>query len=827
MKKTILFVLLVVSIGFAQGLSLNPWKDIARNSLPSGLDKQITVENYRLVQLDSKSLADFLKTAPGEFSFTSGKVPVLELPLPNGQISKFEVYYSPIMEPALEATYPEIRTYLGKSIDNYSYSARLDLTPHGFHGQIFTSEGTIFIDPYSKGNTGYYLSYFRKDFTPSLEKIQKGICLVDSESPEVPSSAKLTPGILRKYRLACAATGEYTAFHGGTVVNAMAAIVTSVNRVNQCYERDFSIRMILVANNNLIVYTNASTDPYTNNNGSTMLGQNITNLNTVIGSANYDIGHVFSTGGGGVAYLGSVCGSSKAGGVTGGPAPVGDPFDIDYVAHEMGHQFGANHTQNNNCQRNASTAFEPGSAATIMGYAGICPPDLQNNSDDYFHIGSMVEISNFIAGTGNSCAVSASNTNEKPTVTVPNGGFTIPKSTPFKLTGSAQDVDNTTISYCWEEYDLGPSTNPNSPSGNAPIFRSFDPVSIATRWFPKKADVYSGTQVLGEIMPSYARNLKFRLTARDNNPGAGNYAYGELTFAVSGTAGPFKVTYPNTNVPVPALSNLDVTWDVASTNTSPINCQAVNILLTTNSGSTFTTVATNQPNTGVATVVIPNVQTTTARIVIEAADNIFYDVSDANFSITSPVPVELASFVASANNSNVRLEWSTATETNNKGFSVERKTVNGEFVPVGFVNGHGTTTNISDYTFTDKVLTAGKFVYILKQIDFDGSSSYSNEVEVEIANPLEFVLDQNYPNPFNPSTSISFSIPEASSVKVVIYDVLGNKITELVNGNLALGYHKVSFDASKLNSGIYLYTISAQSNSGKVFSATRKMMLLK
>jgi len=827
MIRTFLLLALFATITFSQGSFLNPWTDAAKSNLPSGLEKQITVENYRLTELDKASITEFFKKVPAEFSYNGGRVPVLELPMPDGTSAKFEIYNSPVMEPALAAKFPEINTFLAKPVTPGYYSARLDLTPHGFHAQIFSDKGTIFIDPYGKGNATYHISYFKKDFAPSAVKRALGVCLVDEQHEGNTGEARLAPGTLRTYRLALAATGEYTAFHGGTVALGLAAIVTSVNRVNQVYERDFSIRMILVANNNLLVYTNASTDPYTNSNGSTMLGQNQSTCNSVIGTANYDIGHVFSTGGGGVAYLGCVCTSNKAGGVTGGPAPVGDPFDIDYVAHEMGHQFGANHTQNNNCQRNSSTAFEPGSASTIMGYAGICSPDLQSNSDDYFHIGSMVEISNFIAGTGNNCAVSVSNGNEKPVPTVPTGGFTIPINTPFKLTGSATDADNTTLTYCWEQYDLGPSTHPNSPSGNAPIFRSFDPVTSPTRWFPKRSDVYSGTQVLGEILPSYARNLKFRMVVRDNNPGAGNYAYGEVSFAVSAAAGPFKVTYPNSNVSIPALAPVNVTWNVASTNTSPINCQTVNIKITTDQGNSFVTVASGLPNTGTATVSLPNVQTTTARLYIEAADNIFYDVSDANFSITQAVPVELTSFSANTSNGTVSLEWQTATETNNKGFSVERKGADGNFTEVGFVNGQGTTTKMSSYSFNDRPNAAGIFTYRLKQSDFDGSFSYSNEVEVDVANPQEFTLSQNWPNPFNPSTVVRYALPVAGYVKLEVFSTLGEKVASLIDGYMEAGEHSVVFDASKLNSGVYLYTITAQGASGKAFSATRKMMLLK
>ncbi len=621
----------------------NYWKDIQQSGINTLGERVIIPEKYRTLTLNTEEIKSVLNTAPQEKNvLAANSGTVLYLPLPDGSTGRFRIVESPTMEDALAAKFPEIRTYTGQGIDDRYATAKIDITPAGFHAMIMTTGNMIFIDPYAKGDILHYISYNKTDFKPE-ENTFHCETLSSLEKRNIRNGkAPLLEGELRTYRVAIGATGEYTIYHGGTVSAGMAAIVTALNRVNGVYEKEVSVRMVLVANNNLIVYTNAASDPYTNNDGEAMLSQNQTTCDNIIGSANYDIGHVFSTGGGGIAQLGCVCFAGyKAQGVTGLPSPTGDPFYIDYVAHEMGHQYDGNHTFNStsgSCgggNRNASTAFEPGSGSTIMAYAGICSPNnLQNNSDAYFVSKSLDEILNFTNGT--SCAVVTTTGNLNPVVTVPAGGQTIPKSTPFVLTGSATDGNNDPLTYCWEQYDIGPAGNWNAPSGNAPLFRSFSPVTNGTRTFPKLSSLLNNAQVIGEILPTYSRNMNFVLVARDNKAGGGGAGFEFTSYAVTASAGPFLVTYPNTAVTLNATLPQTITWDAANTNAAPVNCANVNIKLSTDGGITYpTTLAANTPNDGSETVMLPQDSTNTARIKIEAAGNIFFDISNTNFSIVT------------------------------------------------------------------------------------------------------------------------------------------------------------------------------------------------
>lgn len=434
MKQMLLMAFLFWSFQLLHAQTI--WTPISNSAIQNTGDRKLIPDQYTTFQLDTSTMRAALFQAPHEQNTHPGEsAQIIEVPTPEGQILWFRIVRYEMMESALSARYPEIVTLLGVSTDRSLYRIRLDWTARGFHAVFDSPKGKIYIDPYAFGDTKHYVCYYKRDYPVPSDPF---ICHVDKTAPAEefqPDDSKAGDCVFRSYRLAMATTGEYSNYHGATSAAqsalVLAAVVTAVNRINEVYEADLTIRLILIGNTDAVFYYNPTTDPFTNNNGNTMLGENQANMTSVIGSANYDIGHVFSTGGGGVAALFGPCNSgSKARGVTGLSNPIGDPFYIDYVAHEMGHQFGANHTQNNNCNRNGATAMEPGSASTIMGYAGVCAPNIQAHSDAYMHAISIQEIGNFVAfGAGNNCDTPISFTNNAPVI---NGGsdHIIPVSTP-------------------------------------------------------------------------------------------------------------------------------------------------------------------------------------------------------------------------------------------------------------------------------------------------------------------------------------------------------------------------------------------------------------
>ena len=567
----VLFSLLSIhSIVLAAESPQNIWSEVAQTELDSGLNKAkenwVNPDQFRAFSLNKPALTDILKKAPLEqpqLNALSRQQPALiYLPTPDGEYMAFEFVESPVMSSKLAEKFPELKTYSGFSIEDPSITVRFDYTQKGFHAQVLAPGNRWYIDPLHKNESNTYASYFNKNYHPLKDH---GQCLLESDTlfSRTAGFAERSGDVLRTYRLAVATTGEYGQFHGGTASGAMAAVVTTINRVNGIYEKELAVRLTLVGNNNLIIYTDPTTDPFTGNlSAGTLIGESQTEIDSKIGTANYDIGHTFSTGAGGLAGLGVVCsGSSKARGVTGTSNPVGDAFDVDFVAHEIGHQFHGNHTFNGaqgNCSgsnRNGSTAYEPGSGSTIQAYAGICGSDnIQNNSDPIFHSESHAEMMSYIAG-GGSCGTTTALGNAIPSSNA-GADYTIPVQTPFVLTGSGNDTDGDSLTYMWEQRDLGPQSQLSAADdGQIPLFRALTPTADPLRYLPKLATLVNNSSDNSEKLPQLGRTMNWRLTVRDNKGGVES---DDAQITVTSAAGPFQVTSPNGGENTSGTDNSDL-----------------------------------------------------------------------------------------------------------------------------------------------------------------------------------------------------------------------------------------------------------------------------
>jgi hypothetical protein len=651
--------MLLMCFGLSAQNYIDLWKTASLNETVSKTKvfRNTVPQEFKLFTLNPVELNSLLATAPQRFTTPSNAI--IEFPTNNGEIQKFRVYEASVLDALLQAQYPTIRSYTAQGIDDPSAIARFSYSDSGLNVMISSANyGTIYIDPYTK-DLNQYISYATNSLPEDSRSFE---CLVQDtlQDEVVLSPLNADDGKLRTYRLALACTGEYAQYHlnnqgipsSATDEVKKAAVLTAMNtamtRINGVFEKEVALTMVIIANNTEIIFLNAGSDPYTNNNGGVMLGQNQSTINSIIGTANYDIGHVFSTGGGGIASLGSVCGSSKAQGVTGLPQPIGDDFYINYVAHEMGHQFRANHTQNNSCNRNNATSMEPGSASTIMGYAGICSPNVQSDSDAYFHAISIQEMWGFISILGgSSCPVETDTGNAPPTADAgPN--YTIPRTTPFILKGIATDPDTEDVlSHNWEQMDQQIGTMPpQNTSAFGPMFRSENSLISPNRYMPKLSTVLNGqTQTTWEVVPSVSRTMKFRYTVRDNVAGGSSSASDNTVITVDGDSGPFVVTSQNASTTWSPQSNETITWDVAGTDVAPVDSPNVDILFSTNGGQTYDVViAEDIPNNGSAEISAPNLNTTSGRFMIISSNNIFYDINGGVITIEGELGINENSF---------------------------------------------------------------------------------------------------------------------------------------------------------------------------------------
>jgi len=645
----LLFCCVIFLIGFYSfGQQSNSiWTKASNESLLSQQTKlartsEPTSANY--YQLNMALLKDALLEAPDrDLNQTSNLI--VMMPNSQGSLERFSIMKNAVMHPELQAKYPNMNSYIGKSLANPSVAIYFSITSKGFHAMTLSTEvGTEYIDPYTAGNG--YIVYSRSNLPRNTVGM---ICEFDDADTQGMKTyvdenitANVNDGMRRTYALALGCSPNYTNFHGGTVADGLAAMIVSITRVSGIYDRDFSVRLQLIGNNDLLVSTDAN-PIFGNNTG--VINTADSTINSIIGSANYDIGHVFTTGAGGLAGLGVVCTTSKASGITGISSPIGDPFDVDYVAHEMGHQFGGSHTFNGSSgscsggNRSATSAYEPGSGSTIMAYAGICPgQNVQNSSEDYFHRRSIVQISNNIQfGPASNCPELVATGNFAP-VAEAGASYIIPISTPYKLTGSSTDADGiATHTYTWEQYDLGSAGVPTTTTVEGPMVRSFKGTTNPVRYIPRLSDVVAngGVSTTWEKLAAVSRVLNFELTVRDNDSRGGQTDSDNLTATTDASAGPFMVTSQSTAEVWQEGSTQTITWNVANTDVAPVSATNVNILLSTDGGVTFpTALASNVANDGSQAINVPfGTITTNARIIVEGAGNIFYNVNSVNFSI--------------------------------------------------------------------------------------------------------------------------------------------------------------------------------------------------
>ena len=646
------------------------WLPVAPDDvvLPVGSYRAFEPYTYQAYRLDYDALVKNLAQAPMEFTAKAKKPVVVLLPVGSGQLEQFALVESPVMMPKLQERHPETRTFSGYSLQTPNKRIRCSYSPSwGFKAIVLRPDkGVEYIEPLAREQNEYYMVYDRHAFPNELrlkgkttaelpEKIS-----VEAETPRVSlpparpadrGSELGGPVVVKEYRFAAACTGEFSQDNGGTLQKVLDKVVDVTNKLNAIYERDLDIRLKLVDDEEKIIFLDPTTDPYTGTDVGGWLNQNPTAMGTNLGSADkYDIGHVFARYMGGpaigVGFLGSCCTILKGRGCSSGNKPYEDDF-FSVIGQEIGHQWNGGHTWANcspinNAGYTAGSACEPGGGTTIMAYSGVCGPDnVQNGFGDlYYNVCSIIEIRSFVEiGEGATCGADITTDNTAPIVTLPYANnFFIPISTPFELTGSAVDPDGDPLTYCWEGIDVGPLAPLGSPVGSTAIFRSYPPTSIPTRTFPKMQTIISTQADKRELLPSYTRDLTFALTARDDRAGGGGVGIDTVRFKATDLAGPFAVTSPSGSF---AFWNKGeykiVTWDVANTDKAPVNCKKVNIKLSLDAGYTYPiTLAANVANTGRYCIKVPEIESTTARVRVEAADNVFFDISNSNFKIQAP-----------------------------------------------------------------------------------------------------------------------------------------------------------------------------------------------
>lgn len=648
--------------------------------------------------LDEGLLATRLKDAPRQ---TPGPFPqetVISLLLPDGTFPEVAVVETRLMESSLAALFPQIRTYAFEGKDDRALTGQMAVGPTGFHAVAQHRGHLLRIDPFVSTAGRVYLGYRDRDRTDGSNVIDHP----DDEHPPTPGTPLASAlvgaptgnfGIgdtLRIYRLAAATTGEFfqAREQGFGTLGVLFSLVVDIMGVNAVFEPELGVRLVISLASLDVFYDDPTTDPFVQNDDPmtmategtpcSLRGQNRTNSvdNMALDNGDYDLGFLLATqsggGGAGCAWFNlcregaGVLHKSAAAGKVGNN---GTNSAVGLMLHETGHQLGANHTYSGqaggcdlpNFSENPAadptappgSAYEPGSGSTIMSYSGVCadqagnpppppPPPLQNDNVDlsglgtasYYHTASFHQIQEYLTnGDGSTCGTTQATGNLAPTMVDAGPDFTIPRQTPFTLLGEdAQDLDP--LTYVWEQLDLATTRRPiDTDDGAGPIIRSVPPAASTERTIPRLPDLLANVTRRGEILPQVDRDLNFRYTARDNRMGGGGVEHDEMVVHVAGS--PFFLTSPNGGEALFAGCPVPVSWVVGGGSVAP----SVDIQFSQDGGTSFpTTLVAATANDGSATADLTCATTGQGRMKAAAVGNIFFDVSDNNFTVVPSPP---------------------------------------------------------------------------------------------------------------------------------------------------------------------------------------------
>ena len=751
-----------------------------------GLNRATPVLPARQLRIDRQGLDALIGKGLESFQGTF----TIELPSPDGGYNRFEFQSAGTMSPGLAKKFPNIRAFTGRSLDKGASSAQMEVTPAGVSVQVLASGGRWMIDPSDQSDTSKVKSYFARDAKRGTTPFQCGVTghnhkadfLNKNKFKSKPSpgtqptrQARSSGAELRTYRLAVATTGEYSEYHGDSVEDSLSSVVKVVNRVNGIFSSEISVGFELIENNEALIFTDAETDPFEGNlDDAVLIEESQTVIDDVIGTENYDIGHTFGGGGSGLASTGPCQEGYKAKGISGGTE--GDAFAVDYVAHEIGHQFSMDHTFNTNsdsCLKNrwGAAAFEPGAGTTIMAYNGVCSPDniaqqhLQgNNSDPMFHSYSFEQAADYVADAGAACGVVTDTGNTPPTVDA-GKRYAVPASTPLYIEGTATDPNGDNVTYSWEQRDLGPAAGLTTPDDGAiPLFRTYAPVPDAGRFLPQLENVISGDVNNTEKMPRKARTMSFTLTARDDAGGRNSDTTEIQVIAEPYVGRTFSVAEPDLGGSLGKLGT--VRWNVGETSKAPISVSQVELYLSTDGGKSFPDAPfATTANDGYARVEFPSgVQTDAARIMVKGRNNIFFDVSDADFSLNS----------SSAATPEV------PAPTNVSGISA-----GGTGIDIGFTPGAGGSVNYYDAVCVGAPSLSAVSGSKAPSADFDSSQSVVSSIRLDgkgTVSSAGLSVAVNITHGFRGDVVLKLTAPsgETISLKDYTYDPAANVVETYV-----------------------------------------------